>query len=427
MENPVRTVSEIVKEVKHNLESAFTELIIEGEVSNLSSSGSGHWYFTLSDRESSLSAACFKFEALRNPLLKNLKDGDRIQCYGSLSVYLKRGTFQLIVSKIRPVGKGDLLAQFYLLKEKLQKEGLFETHHKKKISSMPQKIAIITAQQGAALRDFIEVYSRRSVAIDLLIIPALVQGDHAAGTIIQGLKKIIKYNQANLKEPVEVVVITRGGGSLEDLWAFNDENLAREIFAFPLPIISAIGHQVDFTIADFVADQRCETPSAAGEFLTTDQMMIKEKLTYYARRLTSSIQAQRQNYLKKMAELHPRRMLDQVWNLLYEFQEKLRRMDVAGRIYELTQLHEYYLLLDDLKRQLLELPKQQIQYFHQQMERLGGFLAAVDPQQVLKRGYSFLLSTSGNVIGSAKKYDEQDKHSHLQIKFFDGLRKIEKI
>src|SRR5665647_366517 len=268
------TVSDLLSSIKDVLENHFHEVMVQGEVSNLSPSTSGHWYFSLSDDKASISCALFKMDALRNPLIRSLKDGDKIIIFGPLSVYSKRGTFQILAKRIMPAGAGQLKLQFERLKAKLSAEGLFDLDIKKILPTFPQKIAVITAEHGAALQDFLNVIKRRSLWLDIIIIPALVQGDGAPRSLISALKK------AQNLDGVDVVVLTRGGGSMEDLWAFNDEELVRTIAACPIPVVSAVGHQVDFTICDYVSDFRSETPTAAAETLSQPHTERKARLQY---------------------------------------------------------------------------------------------------------------------------------------------------
>ena len=256
MDMKALAVSEAVNLIKRSLESEFFDLTIVGEVSNFTSSAAGHFYFTLSDKDASLSCAMFKMDAMRNPIIRKIRNGEKVYLRGPISVYAKRGTFQLLGKKILKYGQGDLKAQFEFLKEKLRSQGFFDLENKKEIPRFPKKIAVVTAKQGAALQDFLNVMKRRSLSYDILICPALVQGDAAPASIIKAL------NVISSRSDIDLIVITRGGGSMEDLWAFNNEELVKCIYNLKAPVISAIGHQVDFTLSDFVADMRCETPTA---------------------------------------------------------------------------------------------------------------------------------------------------------------------
>ena len=310
------TVSEAVLSVKNVLEKEIGHLLIQGEVTNLSSSGAGHYYFSLSDSDSILSAALFRMDAYRNPSLKNLKAGDKVVCYGRINVYPKKGTFQLIVNRINPVGKGELKEKFERLKMKLSREGLFDVDKKKPIPRFPKKIGLITSREGAAIQDFLKVYKRRSLWGHLIVSPALVQGEKAPLSLRKALEKLIRYDfSLPESERFDAIILTRGGGSLEDLWAFNDEALAWDIFNCPIPIISAVGHEVDFTISDFVSDFRCETPSTAAELLSEGQTQIKRQLMYFSKSLLSAIESKLINLKRKTEKASPSAILREIWKL----------------------------------------------------------------------------------------------------------------
>lgn len=421
----VKKVSQIVGEIKNLLEHEFTNISIEGEISNLSLSSSGHWYFTLSDKDSSLSAALFKMDALRNPLMKTIKDGAKVIVVGDINVYPKRGTFQVIVKRIVPVGVGDLKEQFEKLKRKLASEGLFDLDVKKPIPAMPKRVAIITAQRGAALQDFINIYKRRSIWMDLLVLPTLVQGDDAPRSIRASLHKALKYSMdAPPDKKIDLIVFARGGGSLEDLWAFNDEGLAYDIFNCPIPTISAIGHEVDFSISDFVADMRCETPSAAAEVITHQQTMIKEKILNLKSRLRNIMAFKMSRFENRLKQAHPHTILNILLKNLSNFQRRLTRCDIQKRLHELTNIHQFYLELDENLARMQQVMKEQLKEWLHQIEKSHDVLKALNPKNVLERGYGYLETPQGKVIGSAGDFDKLQKNASLNIQFHDGKRKV---
>ena len=226
-----QNVSQVIRKIKSLLEGEFRDICVEGEVTSIYQSTSGHWYFTLSDQNASIDGALFQGQAYRNPLIKDINIGDKIICHGSLGVYSKKGSFQIIANKIFTSGKGSLQAQLDKMKKKLSKEGLFDLETKKKIPSFPRRIGVVTSLQGAALQDFINIYQRRAVWVDILVSPALVQGEEAPSSLRQALGNLIRYSlDADKTKQIDAIVLTRGGGSLEDLWAFNDEGLAWDIF-----------------------------------------------------------------------------------------------------------------------------------------------------------------------------------------------------
>jgi exodeoxyribonuclease VII large subunit len=425
MTTAIKKVTEIVSEIKSLLESEFNNVSIEGEVSNLSLSSSGHWYFTLSDKDSSLSAALFKMDALRNPQLKTIKDGSKVVVVGDVNVYPKRGTFQVIVKRIVPIGTGDLKEQYEKLKRKLAAEGLFDIDRKKVIPSMPKRVAILTAQRGAALQDFLNIYKRRSLWMDIVVVPTLVQGDDAPRSIRNSLHNVIKYSmEASPEKKIDLIVLARGGGSLEDLWAFNDEGLAYDIFNCPIPTISAIGHEVDYSICDFVSDMRCETPSAAAEVITHQQTLIKDKMINLKSQLLSRIEAKRDRALHKLENAHPRTILSILLSRYSAYQKRLQKLDLKSRLHELTNIHDYYLRLDDALSTMQIKLKELMVHHHHKIDNHYNLLQALNPKNVMQRGYSFLVSPNGKVINSTKEFDSIDQDKSMVLNFYDGTRKV---
>ena len=262
------TISEITYIIQNLLENTLGRFSVKGEITNFHPAASGHIYFSLKDEKASISVALFRSTVAK---IKNIqaKNGMEVIVQGSLSVYPPRGSYQIIAQSMEAVGEGSLQAQFEELKKKLHKEGLFEEKRKRKLPSMPQKIAIITSPAGAAIQDVLTVLKRRHSGTEVLLIPSLVQGESADLEIIRGLSMA---NDPRIN--ADLILLTRGGGSLEDLWCFNSEQLARAIFESRLPIVSAVGHEVDFTIADFVADFRAPTPSAAAELIVKERDAI---------------------------------------------------------------------------------------------------------------------------------------------------------
>ncbi len=257
------SVSQLNRRVKKLIEQGMARLWIEGEISNLSRPASGHIYFSLKDDSAQVGAAWFR-QRQRGPAV-GFKDGDKVLVFGRVSIYEARGNYQLIVEQMQPAGEGVLKLRFDALKKKLADEGLFAEERKQDLPSLPSRIGVITSPSGAAIRDILSILGRRFPAIPVVIYPAAVQGDAAPGELVDALASAVRRAEC------DVLIISRGGGSLEDLWAFNDEALARAIAACPVPVISAVGHEVDFTIADFVADVRAPTPSGAAEIVVPNQ------------------------------------------------------------------------------------------------------------------------------------------------------------
>ena len=427
MDLNTKNVSQVISEIKNLLETEFTNVSLEGEITNLSLSSSGHWYFTLSDKDASISAALFKMDALRNPLIKQIKDGSKVIVVGDINVYPKRGTFQIIVKKIVPIGVGDLKEQFEKLKRRLASEGLFDLERKKAIPPLPKRVAIITALRGAALQDFINIYRRRSIWMDLVVLPTLVQGDDAARAIRASLHNIIKYSlDAPLEKKIDIIVLARGGGSLEDLWAFNDEGLAWDLFNCPIPTISAVGHEVDFSIADFVCDLRAETPSAAAEVITHQQTLIKEKMRTLKGRLIGTIDIKISRMNNRLKYAHPNTILNIIWGVFNNYQKRLNRCDTQNRLNELTHIHEFYLRLDECIVELKTHLKDKIASLNHRLDKSKGLLNVLNPKNVLERGYGYVETLEGGVIASGQDLDNFPKDQALNLYFHDGKRLIKK-
>ncbi len=294
-ENPVMkehgifTVSSLTQMIRNNLESSFSNIQVDGEVSNAKLSSAGHLYFSLKDREALIQAVMFRFQM--NSLDFQVSDGMKIRATGSVSVYAQRGQYQLIVSTLRKQGVGDILAMLEERKQRLAREGLFDSEKKKPLPRLPKKIVVITSQQGAALHDILTVLKRRNSGIDVVILPAPVQGEDAPPVLVKRL------HQANIFNLGDVIIIGRGGGSLEDLLAFSDESLVRAISKSRIPVVSAVGHEVDWSLADFAADVRAPTPSAAAEIVSENKEAIASQIEQFQDELITSIKS-RLNYAK---------------------------------------------------------------------------------------------------------------------------------
>lgn len=408
------SVSELVLSIKETLEGEFHEVMVQGEVTNLSGSGAGHFYFNLSDENACISCALFKGDAMRNPLIRSLKDGDKIVVVGPLSVYQKKGTFQILARRIAPAGEGQLKLQFERLKAKLAQEGLFDLQKKKTIPAFPKRIAVITAEHGAALQDFLNVIGRRSLWVDVLILPAQVQGEGSARSLAAALKK------AQEQKDIEVIVLTRGGGSLEDLWSFNDEALVRAIAACEIPTISAVGHQVDYTLCDYVADFRAETPTAAAETLSQPQTELKARLTFCQTHLKSDLFKLSQHVQLMNHKFHPRELLRHIWEKLQGAEKRLSQIRLRDRAGELMGLHEASQRVDELLMKLNHSFHLSVEKKKSDLKRLEEVLKALDPGRVLTRGYSYVEVGEGKVLASAKDFKKIPAGRKLTLHFQDG-------
>ncbi len=326
----IATVTQLTIQIKTLLEGTFSDIWVEGEISNLSIPQSGHAYFTLKDEQSQIRAVMFR--SAQRFLKFTLQHGIQVICRGRISVYEPRGEYQLIIDYIEPKGVGALQLAFEQLKTRLEKEGLFDLDHKKALPILPQRIGIVTSPTGAAIRDMLRVIKRRHPKMHILIYPVPVQGTEAASAIVEALRYF------NSERNVDVIIVGRGGGSLEDLWAFNEEPVARAIYESDIPVISAVGHETDYTIADFVADLRAPTPSAAAEVVVKSEAAFLENLFMLESSLRRSVRQMLERgraVVREQMRLlgDPRRRLDQlsqrVDDLLHritlEFQHHLRR------------------------------------------------------------------------------------------------------
>ncbi len=426
-DGPIPSVGVLVRQIKFLLEGQFRLVEVTGEVTNLSRSAAGHVYFNLSDREAMLHCAFFRMNALRNPHLKNLQDGDCIKACGQVGVYLKRGQFQLIVEDIAPLGKGDLKDRLEELKRKLAGEGLFDPQNKRDIPTYPKRIGLITAEKGAALQDFLNITRRRTLWMDILLSPALVQGEAAPSSLRQALSRLLEYHRRAASErQLDIIVLTRGGGSLEDLWAFNDENLARDIYHCPLPVVSAVGHQVDFSISDMVADLRCETPSAAAEILSSGQAQLKETF----QRLESSVRRSGRELAYRMEQklnrYHPQYILDGLKERCREGERRLERANPCGRLTEFCAYYEKLSQLEDLSHRLQGALPLKLADGLARLEKNHQVLKVLNPQNVLQRGYSYLQDSRGEVVLGSSEFEKLGEGERLEVVFRDGRGNVQK-
>lgn len=409
--NDVFTVSQLNQRAKQLLEITFNSVKVEGEISNLSRPSSGHWYFTLKDKGAQVRCAMFRSRTAQ--LKFQPKEGDKIVVRGKVSLYENRGDYQLIVDAMKPAGEGQLQQAFIQLKQKLGAEGLFNPEHKQALPAHIQRIAVITSPTGAAVHDILTVLKRRFPAIEVDIYPVQVQGKDAAQQIVWSI------NQANTDARADVIIAGRGGGSIEDLWCFNDENLARTIFHSRLPIVSAVGHEVDFTIADFVADVRAPTPSAAAEMLSPDQQEYWQRLTNLTSQLEKNMQQKLQNKQWQLQSAqrglqHPGdklaqyaqtldmlelRMQQSQSNHLGALQKRLTRsQQKLQQLSPSNTLQKFEAQLSYLQQRLNSSIKQAITNKKERLQQHASLLNAVSPLQTLSRGYAILQTDSGAVI-----------------------------
>jgi exodeoxyribonuclease VII large subunit len=383
------TVSELTAKIRGILEPVFTDIWVQAEVSNYRPAASGHLYFSLKDSGSTIAAALFGAGGKRR-ITFDLKDGMQVLVRGKVAVYAPRGNYQFIIDQIEPIGAGALQFAFEQLKTKLAAEGLFDQRKKRALPNFPKRIAVVTSPSGAAIRDMLNILRRRAPHLEVMVIPALVQGAEAARQILRGLEAANKYDLG------DIVVLARGGGSMEDMWCFNDEALARGISASRIPVVSAVGHEIDFTISDFVSDLRAPTPSAAAEIVSGHWVDVRKQLDVGSERMRSVLLrdlVNRKNLVGHIAArlINPRDRL----------REQMQRVD------------EWSLRLDRALRNAIE--RRRLAF-----GQLTGKLEALSPLKVLERGYAIARTEQGQVL---RKRSDAKPGEEFQVVFTDGEAK----
>lgn len=430
--NSALTVSQLNREAKQLLEHGLPNICVEGEVSNLARPASGHWYFTLKDSRAQIRCAMFK---QRNRLVRPApQEGDKIQIRGKLTLYEARGDYQLIADHMEAAGEGALRQAYEALRLKLEQEGLFDNARKTSLPIWPRNIGVITSPSGAAVRDVIDVLGRRYKAGNIIIYPSSVQGENAPRELRAALHQAIQSNS------LDVIIIGRGGGSLEDLWAFNDESLVRDVAACPTPIISAVGHETDFSLCDFAADLRAPTPSAAAElaspladdwlaWLLSTQQSLERQMQNKLQQAQQQIDQQSHRLLQQ----HPLRRLEPFKQRLDHLKNRLRKAPTQQLLQQAAASNALKLrlqaqtpkrLLNQLASQLRfdgqRLRQQGLQLTGKQQQRLAKLTATlqvVSPLATLQRGYAIATGKEGNTLTDASKTNVGDK---IQIKLAAG-------
>ncbi len=425
-------VSELVKQLQQDLEQDYAQINVEGEISNFSCPSSGHWYFSLKDSKAQLRCAMFK--GYNRKIAQRPKDGAKVRIQGKISVYSPRGDLQLIATHIKMLGTGDLLQQFEQLKQQLQRQGLFATAHKQALPSYVQNIGVITSPTGAAIRDILSVLQRRFPAISVIIYPVLVQGE----TATQQISDMIAI--ANQRQEVEVLILARGGGSLEDLWCFNARSVAQAIYESKLPIVTGIGHEIDYTIADFVADQRAPTPSAAAELLSPDQTAwfayFSEQQQLIQQKLQGLLQQRQQQldyYQQRLLQQHPQVLLTQklqrieelgsrcqhaqsiyLRHLRMRLQQHTDKLQQVSPLEQIAQAkHRWHLLTQGLRQAI----SHYLQSKTHQNQTLSVALETVSPLATLHRGYAIVTDNKGQLVSNSQYYQIGDT---IEIKLQQG-------
>ena len=384
------TVSDLNRYIKDKFtnDENLSQILVKGEISNFKNHYTGHMYFTLKDENSLIKCVCFKTYAEKLTFMP--KDGMKVIVLGSVSVFERDGIYQIYVKIMEEDGQGDLYTKYKELKEKLEKEGLFDEAHKQKIPLMPKVIGVLTSKTGSVIRDIINVSTRRNPNVYIRLLPVPVQGEGAAEKIADGIKFMNENNLA------DVLILARGGGSLEDLWPFNEEIVARAVYDSKIPIISAVGHETDFSISDFVADLRAPTPSAAAELAVPDVYEVKRKIESFQDRLRMAL-------LKKV----------EVMKLRYD-------KCMASSVFKepLRKVNDNYLLIDNFIKRLESLVKIEQEKEKNRYIELISKLDTLSPLKTLSRGYS-LVEKNGKIIKSKSEVQKGDK---VELTFTDGKK-----
>ena len=412
----IYNVTRLNREVRAVLEGSFPRIWVTGEISNLAQPGSGHIYFSLKDDQSQV--RCAMFQNRRRQLRFDPANGLSVLLRADISLYENRGEYQLIVDYMEPAGAGALQRALEELKQKLQKEGLFDEQHKLTVPSFPTRIGIITSPTGAAIRDILHVLKRRFPAANIFIYPVQVQGDEAPVQIIHMLKL------AQVRNECDVLLLARGGGSLEDLWAFNNEQLAREIYQCSIPVVTGIGHEIDFTIADFVADRRAPTPSAAAELISPDQLELTRQLSNYELLLSrhcKNLIGQHRNHLLHLQKRlpHPARQLQLVTQRLDEIYLRLQRQIQSLLGYHKTRLqteqtrlaaqnplqriNQYLQECRQLERSFNSQIRNVMGSFRTRLEQLMHNLDTISPLATLERGYTIVQKKDQAIVRNSEQ------------------------
>jgi exodeoxyribonuclease VII large subunit len=425
------TISELNEQVKGELEKRFRSVWVEAEIVNFVAANSGHWYFTLHDGDSQLKAACY----IRNNLRIRFQpfDGLQVRVRGKLSVYQPKGEYQMLVESLEPVGEGALKVAFEQIKTKLAREGLFAEELKRELPFFPRKIGVVTSPNGAAFHDILNVLSRRTRTVNIVLIPTRVQGETAGEEITKAIESANKFNAgAETDEKIDVLIVGRGGGSSEDLWAFNEERVARAIRLSKIPIISAVGHEIDFTIADFVSDRRAPTPSAAAEIVAESEYQIGAFITQKVQDLFQFIDYKLLRLRSDLQEFALSPVFTEfpldVKDLRYEvedFETQLRdaaldKLKIEKQVLETltnrlsplklaSKLNEKKIRLALLGQKQISAIKDVADKKDEQLKIEMASLDALSPLSVLKRGFSIVQTQEGKILRDAEKIKQNER------------------
>jgi exodeoxyribonuclease VII large subunit len=424
----VFSVSELNRLVKDILHTNFSLIWIKGEISGFSSYSSGHWYFKLKDKEAQVD--CVMFSGKNHKVKWQPQNGDLVEVQCQVSIYEANGKYQLIIDSLQKAGLGELFEKYLQLKNKLAQDGLFEDAVKKNIPSIPKRIGVITSPDGAVLKDVITTLLRRNKTVSIIIYPSLVQGESAP----EGISNAIKI--ANTRKEVDSLIVCRGGGSIEDLWSFNTEIVANAIFESDIPIISAVGHETDFTIADFVADLRAATPTAAAEIISEGLQEIKETINFYSDKITRLLEDKinqaiiKIDFLEKRLVSPSQKIKNQKESLLSFNRRMDLNMNTSLAIYEQkinylkiqllspnVKIQDYFEKIQNLSKRFTVNMHTQIKTYESKMEFLEQNLYILNPKTVLARGYSIVTTNDKKILNDSKNINVDD---NIDITFHNG-------
>ncbi|MBI3364770.1 MAG: exodeoxyribonuclease VII large subunit [Ignavibacteriae bacterium] len=388
LKGTVLSVSDLTRYIKGVLEEGFTSISVQGEISNCKRHSSGHMYFTLKDEGAQINAVMWRNRAAS--LFFTPQDGMKVVARGDITVYEVRGVYQIDVARLQPLGVGELQMAFERLKQRLAAEGYFKPEHKKPLPRFPQRVGVVTSPTGAAIRDIVNILARRCPSIELILYPVKVQGEGAAEEIARAIRDFNAYGKA------DALIVGRGGGSLEDLWPFNEETVAHAIFESRIPIISAVGHEIDFTIADFVADMRAPTPSAAAEMV----ICTREEMVEIVRNFCYTVQ----QVITGTLSSHRERISALLGS--YSF----------NRPHDLLRQHSQR--VDELQRSLIQHVHHRVTLLHQHWMSLHTRIGSASPEATLQRGYALVVK-DGTIVRRARELHRDEK---VELKFHDGVK-----
>ncbi len=389
------TVTEVTTQIKYNLEESFSRIAVTGEISNFSPASSGHWYFTLKDAKAAIS--CVAFRNTNGRVTFQPKDGMEVTVQGSFSVYAPRGSYQIICTSIEKQGEGDILALLEERKRRLAKEGLFDMEHKQPLPLLPKRVAVITSPTGAAVRDILQVLRRRNSGLDVVILPTLVQGDGAGSSVATRIR------QANRLALADVLIVGRGGGSLEDLLPFSEEEVVRAIYHSRIPVISAVGHEVDTMLSDYVADLRAPTPSAAAELVSANREELIQKISGAKRDITLAMQT-------TMERLNLR---------LHRYRGDYFKDSLEGCI------RTKQIRLDDANFILQKTMENLLRSFRERLNITTKTLQATSPKEVLQRGYAMVTNAKDGTIITNPDQVKQNDRIHIEFEADHIVARVE--